>query len=92
MKQKSVKSGETVIQEGEDGQEMYVIEQGKLECSKVIEGKSIKLKEYYPGEAFGELALLYNTPRAATIVACFDSELWTLDRETFNFILREASV
>ena len=36
--------------------------------------------------------MLYNTPRAATIVAINDSILWSLDRATFNYILREASV
>jgi cAMP-dependent protein kinase regulator len=49
------------------------------------------LKEYHPGEAFGELALLYNAPRAATITAKIDSELWSLDRKTFNYIVKDAA-
>ena len=49
------------------------------------------MKEYKPGEAFGELALLYNCPRAATITAVEDSELWSLDRKTFNHIVKDAS-
>lgn len=43
-----------------------------------------------PGESFGELALLYNAPRAATITAKTDCELWSLERMTFNSIIKTA--
>lgn len=46
------------------------------------------LKKYQPGEAFGELALLYNAPRAATIISCEESTLYSLDWHTFNFIVK----
>jgi cAMP-dependent protein kinase regulator len=49
------------------------------------------LKKYEAGEAFGELALLYNAPRAATITSDTESLLWCLDRETFNHIVKDAS-
>jgi cAMP-dependent protein kinase regulator len=49
------------------------------------------LKTFVPGDVFGELALLYNAPRAATITAKTKSHLWVLDRNTFNFIVKDAA-
>ena len=49
------------------------------------------IKSYEQGDSFGELALLYNAPRAATVKCKKDSLLWVLDRETFNYIVKDAS-
>ncbi len=49
------------------------------------------MKNYEQGEAFGELALLYNAPRAATITAKTPCRLWVLDRATFNHIVKESA-
>ena len=67
-----------------------MIESGELKCERVMkEGEDPSfLKNYVPGEAFGELALLYNAPRAATIIANTESVLYSLDRHTFNFIVK----
>lgn len=51
------------------------------------------VKKYNSGEFFGELALLYNAPRAASVYAKSDDcVVWALDRETFNNIVKEASM
>lgn len=50
------------------------------------------MKNYGPGEAFGELALLYNAPRAATITALSNCKLFCLDRSTFNHVVKDATV
>lgn len=50
------------------------------------------MKVYKPGEAFGELALLYNAPWAATIIAKSESLLWGLDRNTFNHIVKDSAM
>jgi len=88
------KSGENVIVEGEKGDVLYVVESGELNCTKVLKQGDgpTQLKIYKEGESFGELALLYNAPRAATITAKTDCVLWSLDRETFNHIVKDAAI
>ena len=88
-----IAAGENVIAQGDQGDCMYVLESGSLDCTKVFPGKSEPtfLKTYQPGEGFGELALLYNCPRAATITAKSDSVVWRLDRDTFNNIVKDAA-
>lgn len=72
---------------------MYVLNTGSLKCTKVFQGNTepTHLKDYAPGEGFGELALLYNAPRAATITATADSTLMKLDRGTFNHIVKDSA-
>lgn len=81
-----------VIRQGEDGDNLYVVDQGTLECYKKFkDNEEPKLvKVYNAGEAFGELALLYNAPRAASIKTITDCVLFALDRETFNNIVKDA--
>jgi len=93
MKKAAFAIGETAIAEGDDGECLYVVETGKFKCSKVFkkEDGAVHLKDYMPGEYFGELALLYNGPRAATIEAIEASECWALDRRTFNHIVKDSA-
>lgn len=85
--------GEPIITEGDAGDCMFVLESGTLDCTKVFSGNTDPtfLKTYQPGEGFGELALLYNAPRAATITSKSDYVCWKLDRDTFNNIVKDAA-
>ena len=94
MEEKRFKLNENVITQGDDGDCLYIVETGLLKCFKTFnpENSPKFLKNYEPGESFGELALLYNCPRAATIVCSSDEcILWSLDRETFNNIVKDAA-
>lgn len=73
---------------------MYVIDSGHLDCYKKFKPNEneIYLKTYQPGESFGELALLYNAPRAATIIAKTECVLFALDRECFNNIVKDSAM
>jgi cAMP-dependent protein kinase regulator len=83
-----------VITQGEQGEVLYLIETGQLSCFKKFSPNEEPkfLKHYYPGEYFGELALLHNAPRAASIQADIDCTMWALDRETFNHIVKDAAM
>jgi len=94
MEERKFAPSQWVIQQGDDGNELFVVDQGDLECSKVFkQGDDPKvLKNYGPGEAFGELSLLYNTPRAASIKSLTESTCWVLDRDCFNHIVKDAAM
>jgi len=87
MKETKVPEKHTMINQGDEGNELYVIEEGRLECFK--DGEMVKVCD--PGDAFGELALMYNAPRAATVKTTAACTLWSLDRETFTHIVLSAT-
>jgi cAMP-dependent protein kinase regulator len=70
------------------------VDSGQLDCYKKFKPNENEtfLKTYQPGESFGELALLYNAPRAATIIAKTESILFALDRECFNNIVKDSAI
>ena len=61
----------------------YVIDSGK--CDVLVDGR--RVATLGRGQSFGELALMYFAPRAATVVAVEPTVLWTMDRMTFRSVL-----
>ncbi|KAL9180249.1 hypothetical protein ACHAXT_008219 [Thalassiosira profunda] len=80
-----VKHGTNIITEGEDGDYFYVV--GSGEVTFKIGGKDVGSAG--KGSSFGELALLYNAPRAATCVAKTQCGLFRLDQTTFRRIMAQ---
>lgn len=89
MAEKKVSPGEEVIRQGGIGDFFYVVETGSLDVFVTRAGVTAKVTDYGPQGSFGELALMYNAPRAATVTATTDCVLWALDRVTFRRILME---
>ncbi|VDN58735.1 unnamed protein product [Dracunculus medinensis] len=75
--------GETIIKQGEEGDNFYVIDSGEVDVY-VNNEYTLSIKE---GGSFGELALIYGTPRAATVIAKTDVKCWAIDRITYRQIL-----
>ncbi len=89
-----VPKGTTVITQGDLGDNLYVLEKGKMDVLiRTPDGKGMRKVDTMKkaGKCFGELALLYDTPRNATIVASSKSTLWVLDRITFRRIMRNVT-
>merc|ERR1719222_129700 len=72
---------------------MFLIECGVVDCLKKAAkgGEEKVVKTCTVGDVFGELALLYNCPRAASVQSRQKVTLWELDRETFNRIVKDAA-
>lgn len=65
-----------------------------MDCTKIFKPNEAPkyLKTYKPGESFGELSLLYNAKRAASIMAKTDCITFALDRATFNNIVKDSAI
>ena len=83
MEKEEVAAGAVIIKQGDDGNYFYVVEKG--EFSFLVDGKLVGSSK--EGASFGELALLYGSPRAATVQASSAATVWKLDRVTFRATL-----
>jgi MFS family permease len=74
----SIEAGEVVVREGDSGDRFYIVADGELE----IVGERLHVTAR-PGDHFGEIALLRDVPRTATVRAMVDSRLYALERRDF---------
>lgn len=83
--------GQRVISQGERGEDFYIVVRGTLDVvHQQDDGSDRVLKSLGAGQSFGEIALLSDVPRTATVVARTDSEILVMDRETFRGIVSSA--
>lgn len=82
----SVPEGKVITSEGQAGREFFVIADGKAKVA--VGGK--RVATLGPGDFFGEMALLEDLPRAATVTAESDMELYVVERRAFTALVSEA--
>ena len=74
-------AGDVIFKEGSHGSGVYILSSGKVEISKIVQGKKLVLDILGPGETFGEMSYLDPAPRSATATALEDTVLEILDKD-----------
>jgi len=89
-----VAKDENVIKQGDEGDRFYIVEDGSFDIFVArkgddgVMGPPAKVFTCGPKTAFGELALMYNAPRAATVTCAVEkATVWALDREAFQMLI-----
>jgi len=73
--------GETLFNEGDTGDKLYIVESGTCIVKKMIEGEKATLCDIKPGDSFGDMAVMYDMPRAASVIAATAVKLLSLSRD-----------
>jgi CRP-like cAMP-binding protein len=80
---RTVKPGETVFQEGDTGDQMFIIQEGNVKVTKNVGGREHVLSTLGKGDFFGEMAIVNNVRRTATVTAVTEVHLLAFNREGF---------
>jgi putative peptide zinc metalloprotease protein len=84
---RDVAAGETLIRQGDPGDTFYIVREGELEVLVSGNGGRRRANLLQPGDFFGEIALLYQVPRTATVRARTPASVWELGRQDFRDLL-----
>ena len=88
MKPADFNQNEVIMTEGEAGDAFYIVEEGEVVCTKIINGKKTDVSDKLgPGSFFGELALINNAARAATVTATTDTSCVKIMRDDFKRVM-----
>jgi CRP/FNR family cyclic AMP-dependent transcriptional regulator len=87
LQRREVAKGTVIFKEGSDGQEMFLITKGEMEISITRNESKLVLAELGESSFFGEMALITDKPRTATVMALVDSEAYVLSKSEFQGLL-----
>jgi CRP-like cAMP-binding protein len=85
---KKIPAGTVLFHDGDKGEEMFIIQSGRVKISKRIRGVEKTLAILEKGEFFGEMAILNDKPRSASAETVEVSDMLVIDRKTFDTLLR----
>jgi CRP-like cAMP-binding protein len=87
---KSFPRGTVLCHEGEPGREMFIIQKGRVQVRKKVGSTEKVLAELSEGEFFGEMALLLEMDRSATVEAIEDSKILVIRPDAFESLLKNS--
>jgi CRP-like cAMP-binding protein len=85
---KTYQDGEVIVKEGSSGTEMYIISTGAVRVTKLMNDKEVELARLDRGDFFGEMSLLENVPRSATVTAVGTTKVLVLNIGNFMLKIR----
>jgi CRP-like cAMP-binding protein len=91
MKMRTAQPGEVIIQEGGKGDSFFIIAQGKVHVEKNADGKPLMLASLGDGAFFGEMALLSESPRTASVIVDEPSQLFEISKSVLDQVTKEYS-
>jgi CRP/FNR family transcriptional regulator, cyclic AMP receptor protein len=77
-----VEAGAVIVQQNTPGDQLFVVDDGDLEVTAVLNGRPVRLGQLKAGDFFGEVAVLTGATRTATVTARTPVRLWTLSGAT----------
>ena len=86
MAETKVTLGQHVIEQGSRGESFFLVTEGQFDA--FVRGVPKAVQKYGPEDCFGELALIYNAPRAATVTAKTPGTVFTLNRSAFQSLVQ----
>lgn len=89
LTKKAFKAGDSIIEEGKESYDVYVILSGEAQVVKTYFGKAVGVRTLRKGDVFGANALIVQSPRLATVVAKTDLEVGMIYREDFLNMLEK---
>jgi CRP-like cAMP-binding protein len=82
------RAGEVVFEQGSAGRQMYVVNAGRVNVLRSANGRQVQIGTLGPGDIFGEMALVDDLPRSATVVAAEeDTRILEIDHALFIYLV-----
>ncbi len=90
---RTVRPGENVFSEGDTGDQMFIIQEGRVKVTKNLSGREHVLSTLGKGDFFGEMAIVNNVRRTATVTALTEVQLLAFNREGFlSMVTKNAKI